>query len=168
MFTKSRLFAVITAALLAPFSMAQAAGPIELVLHENEIFGARYIEDGQYEKGIERIMSRLEDSSDAYSWETPKLIALCAGYTMSGDTEAATDFCNQAVEQDWNQGLALNNRGALHFSMGNYDAAISDFQAALESVGATGEARRNLERAQLRLAQIQDSDFSNAVAAAQD
>ena len=155
MFLTARKFAIVSALLLACAGTAQAAGPVELVLHEKEIFGARYIEDGQYQKGIERIKARLQDSSDAYSVETPKLIGLCVGYTMSGQTAAAGEYCDKAVEQGWYEGIAYNNRGALHFSLGNYAAAISDFQAALLHIGASGEARRNLERAQLKLAQRQ-------------
>lgn len=164
MFTRSRHLALIAAALLASAGAAQAAGPIELVLHEKEIYGARYIEDGAYQKGIERIKARLQDSSDAYSVETPKLIGLCVGYTMSGQTEAATEYCDKAVDQGWYAGIAYNNRGALYYSLGNYAAAIRDFQAALRHIGATGEARRNLERAQLRLAQQQQRVNGNSVA----
>ena len=166
MFTKSRQFACIAAVLLLQTGVAQAMGPIELVLHETEIFGSRYIEDGEYEKGIERMLARLEDSSDAYSWETPKLIGLCVGYTMNGQTDAATAFCDQAVEKGWSEGIAYNNRGALRYSQGNYAGAISDFQTALRYQGADAQARRNLERAQLRLAQQQESD-ANFVASAQ-
>jgi len=164
MLNQIRSFAVIAAVFIAGMGTAQAAGPIELVLHKKEIYGARYIEDGEYQKGIERIRARLEDSSDAYSVETPKLIGLCVGYTMSGQTSEAAEFCNKAVDQGWYEGISYNNRGALYYSMGNYAAAIRDFQAALLHIGATGEAQRNLERAQLRLAQQQDRASSESVA----
>ena len=132
---------------------AQADGPIEVMLHDNDVYGARDIEAGNYAKGVQRLLTRVgDDSSKAASIQTPVVIDLCAGYTMLEDFEAAMQYCDSAVASGWSKGLALNNRGALHVAKGDYASAIRDFQAAIDSRGADRIARRNLDRIEARVA----------------
>jgi hypothetical protein len=133
---------------------AQASGPIEVMLHDNDVYGARDIEAGNYEKGVRHLLTRLGDESKAASVRTPVVIDLCAGYTMLKDFDAAMQYCDSAVNSGWSTGLALNNRGALHVAKGDYASAIRDFQAAIESRGADRIARRNLDRIVARVAEM--------------
>jgi tetratricopeptide (TPR) repeat protein len=131
---------------------AQAGEPIEMMLHKDDVYGARDIEAGNYAKGVERLLTRVVYKGQAVSRWTPIVNDLCAGYTMLKDFEAATKYCDAAVANGWATGLALNNRGALHAGMGDYENAILDFRAAIEARGADSIARRNLGRIETRVA----------------
>ena len=74
-------------------------------------------------------------------------------YTMNEQLDEAREACDAAVASGWNSGLAYNNRGAFHIAMGDYEAAIRDFQTAIDAHGADRLAERNLQRAQVRLSQ---------------
>jgi Flp pilus assembly protein TadD len=128
--------------------------PIEVMLHEDDVYGAADIEAGDFAQGVERLEARVGIASLSHSARTPMIIDLCAGYTMLEDFESAEAYCDQAVESGWSAGLALNNRGALHVATGDYDSAIRDFQAAIDARGADRMARRNLQRIEARVAAL--------------
>ncbi len=130
----------------------QASDPIEIMMHNNDVYGARDIESGDYAKGVRRLLTRLGDTHRANSTRTPVVINLCAGYTMLEDFETAMQYCDAAVASGWSTGLALNNRGALHARKGDYENAILDFQAAIDAWGADRMARRNLNRMEVKVA----------------
>lgn len=155
---------VATSFLVTGFSVtAYSAEPIEVMLHETDVVGARDIETGNYSKGVERLEARLHNGAISHSARTPIVIDLCAGYTMLEDFEAAEKICDDAVERGWSKGLALNNRGALHVARGDYESAIRDFQAAIDSHGADSIARRNLNRIEAKVAAMRaPSDSSVA------
>ena len=152
---------------LAPCSAALASEPVEVMMHEDDVHGAQNIEAGEYTKGIERLLRRLGSGKQAYSIRAPVLIDLCASYTMIEDFETATRYCDEAVELGWYSGIAYNNRGALNIAKGDYDSAVRDFQAAVDGRGAESLARRNLHRAQKRLADMREAQ-SPTVALAMD
>ena len=133
---------------------AQGGEPIEVMLHDDDVYGAREIEAGEYAKGVEHLLTRLGEKLQAHSIRTPIIIDLCAGYTMLEDFEAATRYCDAAVASGWSTGLALNNRGALYAAQGDYENATRDFQAAIELRGADRIARRNLNRIEIRVAAL--------------
>ncbi|MGI9341343.1 MAG: hypothetical protein ACR2QV_00730 [Gammaproteobacteria bacterium] len=133
-----------------------ADGPLELVTHDSDVYGIRAVQDGDYEKGIEQLKGQLGHARMAHGKRTPVLIDLCVAYTMVRDFEAADEYCNQAVDAGWYQGLALNNRGVMKMAQGDYEDAIADFQAATETRGATAVSKRNLARAQQTLAARRD------------
>lgn len=88
----------------------------------------------------------------AHGKRTPVLIDLCVAYTMVRDFEAGDEYCDQAVDAGWYQGLALNNRGVMKMARGDYEDAIADFRAATETRGAMAVSKRNLARARQTLA----------------
>jgi len=130
------------------------------MLHDDDVYGARDIESGEYAKGVDHLLSWLGDEHQAHSIRVPIVIDLCAGYTMLEDFEAATQYCDAAVDSGRSTGLALNNRGALNVAKGDYENAIRDFQAAIESLGADSIARRNLARIEARVAAMSRPDGS--------
>ena len=161
---------LLAALALGTAASADPAEPFEVMMHGDDVYGARDIEAGNYARGVERLESRLGGSLQAYSSRTPIIIDLCAGYTMLEQFEEATRFCDEAVENGWSAGLALNNRGALHVAKGDYELAIRDFQAALRANGADAIARRNLERVQVRIAELrkpQDAAMANVAESTQ-
>ena len=131
-----------------------AGEPIEVMLHEDDVSGARDIEAGNYAQGIEHLLTRLSANSRSHSARTPIIIDLCAGYTMLEDFDAATQYCDEAVAGGWAKGLAFNNRGALNVAKGDYESAIRDFQAAIDARGADSIARHNLQRIEAKVAAL--------------
>jgi Flp pilus assembly protein TadD len=135
----------------------------QAVLHDADIYGVDDIEAGRYGIGIDRLSARTD--RQPHSTRVPALIDLCAAYTMVGELEKAEDACDAAVESGWYSGHAFNNRGTYHIATGNYEAAVRDFQAAVDGRGAERIARTNLEFAQERLvAQRQSAESIPVVA----
>ena len=132
----------------------QATEPFEVMMHKDDVYGARAIEAGDYALGIERLRNRLDDGAQSNSVRSPIVIDLCAGYTMLKNFEEATYYCDEAIEMGWSSGLAHNNRGALNIAKGDYTMAIQDFQAAIAASGADKVARRNLQRVDARMAAL--------------
>jgi len=151
------MFAVCAAALAMVQSVTtQAEDAFEMMVHESDVYGARDIEAGNYSQGIERLLTRQGGDRQPNRMKSSVAIDLCVAYTMADQMDNAREACNKAVEIGWNSGLAHNNRGAFHIASGNYTAAIKDFQLAIRGNGADPVASRNLERAQVKLAQQQE------------
>lgn len=150
------LFSLLAAAslLIVGITTAQAVSPFELVTHPTNVYGVDKVASGDLEIGIKRLNMRLGSETQARSVRAPILIDLCVGYTMLKEFEAASKACNQAVDIGWYSGLAYNNRGVLNIAKGDYEAAIRDFQAAIDESGADRVAGRNLDRATERLAEV--------------
>lgn len=146
----------VAALLIGGTQVVLAEGPLELIPHDSDVYGMRAVQDGDYEKGIERLKGQLRSERMAHGKRTPVLIDLCVAYTMVRDFEAADEYCEKAVDAGWYQGLALNNRGVMKMARGDYEDAIADFQAATETRGATAVSKRNLARAQQTLAARRD------------
>ena len=82
---------------------AEERDPFEMLTrdhHQSGISqGVRDIENGDYQKGIERLKARLGDSGQqAHSIRAPLLVDLCVGYTMARQFEEARRYCDEAVE----------------------------------------------------------------------
>ncbi len=118
---------------------------LEIRTSDQEVWGTREVESGDYAKGIEKLKTRLNPSGVS-NFQAPILINLCVAYTATHDYENATRFCNRAIDNGSNLGLAYNNRGVLHYLTGNVDASIADFEKAGELVLRYGIAKRNLAR----------------------
>lgn len=143
---------MLAALLLMGATAAQASEPFEIVPHEMDVYGVRFIESGEYEKSIERLKTRLGGPKQPQSIKAPVLIDLCVAHTMLRQFEEANQYCSEAVDMGWYRGLALNNRGVMKIAQGDYEAAIVDFQAATEASGAKAVSHRNLDRARQSLA----------------
>jgi Flp pilus assembly protein TadD len=141
-----------------------SAEPFEVMMHEDQAYGATDIESGDFLKGVTRLQTRLERGVQSFTTRTPIVIDLCVGYTMLENFDEATRYCDEAVDSGWATGLALNNRGALNIAKGEFKSAIRDFEAALDADGADAMARRNLRRVHVRIAELrkmQESVMAN-------
>lgn len=156
------VLAVCAAAVVMVHSVpAQAEDAFEMVIHDSDIYGSRDVEAGNYVLGIERLQTVYRDDRQPNKVRTPALIDLCVAYTMTEQTDKANEACNAATESGWYSGAAYNNRGAFHIANRDYEAAILDFQRAVKAKGAHRIARRNLQRARVRLSQ-QQNDLKTA------
>lgn len=160
------LTCVALTAVMAVMTRPTWAEPFEMMVHDDDVYGADKVESGDFDEAIRRLNKRLGGEGQSNSKRTPVLIDLCVAHTMVGDYETATQRCNEAVETGWYSGLARNNRAVLWITMGRYDEAVQEFEQAVESRGASALARRNLQRAQARLAAIQEQQRETRLAAA--
>lgn len=133
---------------------AFAGEPLELQLHWLDVRGARDIERGHYQRGVERLEARLGTGRHSPRVRVPILIDLCVGYTMLNRLEEAARACDEAAASKWYTSIALNNRGVVNVVRGRYAAAIRDFRAASRSIGASRVARHNMGQAEERFAAI--------------
>lgn len=136
-------------------SIASAGDPFELILHDEDVWGARAVESGDYDKGILRL-ERILKGAVSHGTRAPVLIDLCVAYTMKKNFEMATKRCDAAIENGWSLGLAYNNRGVLNIAMGEYEAALADFEMAKGKRGAGALKRRNAMRTIDRLQAIEE------------
>ncbi len=133
---------------------ALAAEPLEMQLHWLDVRGARDIEHGRYQQGVERLEARLDAGHHAPWVRVPILIDLCVGYAMLSRLDEAAQACDEAFASGWYTSIVLNNRGVLNIVRGRYEAAIHDFQAISHGVNRSQVALDNLERAQERFAAL--------------
>jgi tetratricopeptide (TPR) repeat protein len=165
-----RLVATGVVALAAcQFAYAEEDMQFQALLHDKDIYGAEDIADGRYELGIERLARRVDNTRGPFTTRVPALIDLCVAYTMTEQFDKAEQACDEAVDSGWYSGYAYNNRGTYNIAIGNYAAAVRDFQAAIDARGADDIARANLANAQERLlAQQQELDGVQFVARSVD
>ncbi|MDJ0928827.1 MAG: hypothetical protein QNJ73_14405, partial [Gammaproteobacteria bacterium] len=132
----------------------QAAEAFQLQTADADFYGVTELEAGQYDRGSERFELMLNLMGTAPSLRAPVLNNLCVTYIAQGRLEEGADYCNEAVANGRELGLALNNRGVMHARAGLYDAAVADFEAAIAARGTPDVARDNLRLAQRRVAQL--------------
>lgn len=158
------IFLGLTAVLAAISLVANAGEPFELMTHHTYVSGKEEVDTGKYEAGIAKLEKKLTKALP-HSLKTPALIDLCVAYTIQREIDQATVVCDKAMESGWYSGLAYNNRGVLQIAKGNYEQAIRDFEEAIRHSGADAMAKRNLGRAQARLAEVRSREQNTAVAA---
>lgn len=169
-FRSRRPVLAICGAMLAVGQVANADDQdrIQTLIHDTDLHGVEDIENGRYEAGIRKLSKRVDGRRQPNSTRVPALIDLCAAYTMTQQHEQAQEACDQAVESGWYSGHAYNNRGAYNISIGNYEAAIEDFELALEGRGADRVARSNLKQARAKLVAMQQRMDTGPVVASSD
>ena len=145
---------LLTAVLLGFIGSAHARDAFQLQTSDADFYGVDELEGGQYDRGSERFEMMLPLMGSAPSLRAPVLNNLCVSYIAQGRLEEAAGYCNEAVANGREVGLALNNRGVMHILAGLYDAALADFEAAIEARGTPDVARANLRLAQRRIAQL--------------
>lgn len=154
---RTLLAACFGAMTLARPALAEDDRKFQSLLHETDLYGVEDVANGRYQRGIERLEKRVGGNSAPHKTRVPALIDLCAAYTMNKQFEQARQACDAAVDSGWYSGYAYNNRGTYNIAIGNYEAAVRDFQAAVDGRGAEDIARANLEYAQERLVAIRNS-----------
>jgi len=92
---------------------------------------SKALNSGDYDVAIERLEKRLQigPSSD----RAIRLTNLCTAYVVTRNFEKAQTTCDQAVEAKGEfVGAAYNSRGVLHALIGDYIAALADFEEAAD------------------------------------
>ena len=141
---------------------ALAGEPLEMQIHGLDVRGARDIENGRYQQGVERLEARLGAGHHAPWIRVPILIDLCVGYAMLNRLDEAAEACDEAVESGWYRSIVLNTRGVLNIVRGRYEAAIHDFPAISHGVDRSQVALENMERAQERFAAFRGREPQDA------
>jgi len=157
--SRRALFTLITISVLltALISTAANAESWELRTAAHEVKGTRDIESGRLDKGIRILEANY--GTTPYRHKVAVLTNLCLAYTIKRDYDTAMNYCNRAVARRFGVLEAHNNRGVLQALLGNYAAAIADFEKAgcqgecSNRLAVTGNqrmdvAKRNLNRAQ--------------------
>ena len=168
------IIAIILGAVLMAAGLASAnAESWELRTAAEEVKGTRDIKEGRIDKGIRILETHY--GSTAFEKKGAVLTNLCLAYTVKRDYETAMVYCDRAVARHSSGREAYNNRGVLHAILGNYAAAISDFEKAgclrecPSNLAVAGNrrmdvAKRNLGRAQVQLAHQEKINRESQVA----
>jgi tetratricopeptide (TPR) repeat protein len=127
--------------------------------------GAAYIHEGNYEKGIESIVTSSPDAE--FKEQLTKQLNLCVAYASSRQFTMAKETCDNAIVLSKNfvevdssasrlVSIALNNRAVLKTKTQDYKGALEDFKAAAE-IKKTSFVESNLSK--LILDQIDNIEF---------
>lgn len=149
--TTLRISAIALVALGMAANVASAS-QFRLQTSDNEVYGTRAIERGDYADAADKLDLALELAGDAHMMRAPVLNNLCVAYTMQSELDEAAAYCDEYVANGRELSLAHNNRGVVAAARGNYAKAVMSFEAALEENPADVIARDNLRLAQQRLA----------------
>jgi tetratricopeptide (TPR) repeat protein len=158
--TRCRALALSVAALLLTQNVfGQGDGAFEMLTRSHDMpsigFAVRDIEQGNYAKAIETLQARLGGNRQPHSIRAPVLIDLCVSYTVTRQLDEAEKYCDEAIDTGWYSAEAYNNRGAFNIAAGNYEAAVQDFQSALDAGGSSVVASENLQRAEARISELE-------------
>ncbi len=169
--------AIATSFVIAALPSMSRADTWELRTVSEEVPGTREIESGNPEKAIR--ISKARWSVTAPALKVAVLTNLCIGHILIKDFDQAEQYCDQAAARSIQRAVTHNNRGVLKAIQGDYSAALQDFTIAA-NVGCFYEcdarmrvpqdrprpvARRNLEKAQTRVAELKDATDADRVAA---
>ncbi len=169
--------AIATSFVIAALPSISHAEPWELRTVAKEVQGTREILSGNPEKAIRISKARLSVTHPAL--RVAVLTNLCIGHILIRDFDQAEQYCDQAAARKFERTVTDNNRGVLKALQGNYAAASQDFSIAANvgcfngcSASIRGPqnrprptARRNLEKAETRVAESKDATDANRVAA---
>ncbi len=133
---------------------AASEGAFEVTTAEQEVYGTRAVEAGDFDAGIDKLLKALAIAGDLRSMRAPVLVNLCAAYTAKRDFSNARNYCDEAVSNGWLLGVAYNNRAVLSVVTGNYGLALEDFRESIRNRGAVAVASRNVTRTEARLAAL--------------
>lgn len=92
----------------------------------------RALRDDKPEKSIELGEKALKSMDLSPNYSAYVLNNLCIAYAQMTRFEMAIDTCNKALRFDSDDWRFLNNRANAFLGMGDPDAAITDYEAALE------------------------------------
>ena len=134
----SRVLAVLgilgTAGMLWPLEVLGQKNPVEspttVIGPRNPWLasGARAIQDGNAERGVELTELGLANAQGMYE-QKAALSNLCAGYLMLDEPEKALDYCDRVLELDDDFWRAYNNRALVYLALGRYAESEADIKA---------------------------------------
>lgn len=106
------------------------------------ITGDKFFEDGDYARALQEYEAGLQQEPDL-----PYLVRAKARTLMQlGRSEEALTWFDQAVDLQPSFGGSYANRGILHDRIGDYEAAIADYEMALQLDEEIGEGPNWLTR----------------------
>ena len=116
---------------VATFALAISANAYEVQILDGENAAYKLLTKGHYDAAIEQ----LERWTQRRSLDRDvQLINLCTAYVATKQFDKAGDICNKAVAAKGEyRATALNSRGVLHALIGDYEAAIADFNLAADT-----------------------------------
>ncbi len=169
--------AIATSLVIAAVPSMSRADVWELRTVDEEVPGTREIEAGNPEKAIRISKVRLSVTRGAL--KVAVLTNLCIGHILIRDFDQAEQYCDQAAARTIERTVTHNNRGVLKAIQGDYSAALQDFTIAADAGCFYGcdanmrapqdlprpTARRNLEKAETRVAELKDATDAHRVAA---
>ncbi len=71
--------------------------------------------------------------------------ALCIALSAKQNHDEAIKACDEAIKDSPNRWMAYNSRGTANLRMGNYSAALNDYNLALENSPGTADVRTVLQ-----------------------
>jgi tetratricopeptide (TPR) repeat protein len=92
--------------------------------------GSVALQGGRFEEGIRLTLKGLQRTISPRQRATA-MSNLCAGYTMSGDYDAAIAQCNEALALGYNTWRIYNNRALAFMFKGELEAAQDDVDTGL-------------------------------------
>ena len=119
---------LVLATLFAIAGTSVQAQTFELRMAVESVPGAREIERGDIDAGIDRLHQVLEQSLPVPAGAVAT--DLCAAYIMQRNLASAERWCDRAVEESPRNGAAHNNRGVLRTLQGAFSAAVEDLREA--------------------------------------
>lgn len=157
-----RLITFISSAFLL-IALPLAAGAYEVNILDGHGADAKALNGGDYAAAIERLEMRLQ--TGASRDRDIRLTNLCTAYVVTGDLEKGHDICNQAVEANGQYvGVAYNSRGVLHALMGDYIAALADFDLAANKANYPRVQREFADnRPSMRRFSTSEVDIDNSI-----
>lgn len=90
--------------------------------------GARAIEDGNAQRGVELTEIGLANAQGSYEHKAA-LSNLCAAYLLAEQPEQALEYCNLVLELDAGFWRGYNNRALVYLALGRYAESEADIKA---------------------------------------
>lgn len=113
--------------------------------------GAFLIERGDVHEGIRLTRKALEEKLSFHD-QAAALNNLCTAKLALRQLRDAIDHCTTAVKIGHRLWQGYNNRGNAYYLLGNYDAAISDYERGLAIRPESGILKLNMRMAVARKA----------------
>jgi tetratricopeptide (TPR) repeat protein len=125
---------------------------IHMMTMPTTVRGTVEIETGDIKAAIRKSLSESKSSRPHY--RAAAFTNLCIGYAKLGEYATALEYCDKSVTEERNTWIALINRGAVQYLLGNYTSSVVDLQRALELRSGVRETRNNLARAKRSYASL--------------
>jgi tetratricopeptide (TPR) repeat protein len=137
---------------LAATSAVAGDNVIHMMTLPTDVRGTLEIETGEIERGIAKSLTAVE--SPRPSIRSAALANLCIGYAKQGEYAMALEYCDKGVDEGRYTWMALINRGAVHYLLGNYTSSVTDLRRARDIRSTAMEAKNNLARAERSYASL--------------
>ncbi len=104
------------------------------------------LDEGQYDKTVSLLAPRMTRLRGA-KWRNRGFGLLCRAHLLKRDFAMGVDSCTRAIETGAGDWLDFSNRGAAHYLVGDFQAALRDFDRARELNPDSTNVARNRQAA---------------------